>query len=198
VPMGVWTVGIQAWVIQDGNYDEFLVGRRYEFEVEALPLLVEESAIAEVPRVRHVEDGRHEFSGAVLKFLGHGAWVIDFGVYCYGKGPLPEGLQIGDTLAGEVSFFLASPSVYEEAFGTQAPFRTYSWRVDEIHLDTTPWVDEGGVLRRPTNAGYVGVQATNALADDPTAFYLLDCTLLARRGPGVARYRSPAPEHPAP
>jgi hypothetical protein len=183
MPMGLWAVGIQAWVIQDGNYDEFLVGRRYNFEVEALPLTVEQSNVAAVPRVRHVEDGRHEFSGAVLKFLGHGAWVIDFGVYCYGKAPLPEGLRIGDTLAGEVSFFLASPAVYEEAFQTEGPFRTYSWRVEGIRLETMPWVEEGVVRRRdPTKAGYLGVQATNAMAGDPTAFYLLDCTLLGRRG----------------
>jgi hypothetical protein len=181
--MGVWTVGIEAWVIQDGNYEEFLVGRRYDFQVEALPLSVNRSEVAEVPRLRHVEHERHEFSGAVLKFHGHGAWVIDFGIYCYGKTPLPEGLRIGDTLAGEVSFFLASPTVYEQAFETEAPFRTYSWRVEVIHLDTTPWVEEGVVRRRDlANAGYVGVQATNALADDPTAFYLLDCTLLGRRG----------------
>jgi hypothetical protein len=181
--MGVWTLGIQAWVIQDGNYGEFVVGRRYDFEVEGLPVTVEQSEVAKVPQIRHVEDGRHEFSGAVLRFLGHGAWVIDFGVHCYGKAPLPEGLRIGDALAGEVSFFLSSPAVYDQAFETKAPFRTYSWRVEGIRLETTPWVEEGGVRRRDlTEPGYVAVQATNALADDPTAFYLLDCTLLGRRG----------------
>jgi hypothetical protein len=182
VPM-VWTVGIQAWVIQDGNYDEFLVGRRYDFQVEGLPLMVEQSEVGEVPQVRHVERGRHEFSGAVLKFLGHGAWVIDFGVYCYGDAPLPKGLRIGDALAGAVSFFLSSPAVYEQAFESEAPFRTYSWRVEGIRRETAPLVEEGRVRRRDlAKAGYVGVQATNALADDPAAFYLLDCTLLGRRG----------------
>jgi hypothetical protein len=145
---------------------------RSYFQVEALPLSVNRSELAEIPRVRHVEHQRHEFSGAVLKFHGHGAWVIDFGIYCYGKTPLPEGLRIGETLAGEVHFFLASPAVYEQAFATEAPFRTYLWRVEEIHLDTTPSVEEGVVRRRDlANAGYVGVQATNALADEPTRLH---------------------------
>jgi hypothetical protein len=180
--VNAWSLGIQAWVIQDGKYEDFVVRRRYEFQVEAFPHSVERGEVAKVPSVRPGEQGRHGFSGAVLKFVGHGAWVIDFGAYCYGKAVLPQGLRVGDALAGEVSFFVGYPAVYEEAFDAEAPLRTYSWRLERIRLETTPSIDEAGGLPRDTKVTYADLPATNGWADEPTALYLLDCTLLGRVG----------------
>jgi hypothetical protein len=36
--------------IQDGNHEEFVVGRRYDFQVEAFPHSLEQSEFSAVPR----------------------------------------------------------------------------------------------------------------------------------------------------
>jgi hypothetical protein len=185
--MSVWTLGIDAWVIQDGNYKDFVLGQRCNFAVEAYPHAVERRGSAGKPQAHQLEYGHYEFSGASLNFLGHGGWVIDFGLVCYGQAPLPEGLDAGDVLAGVVAFYLPHPAVYEQRFVDEAPSQIYSWRVERIRLATTPWVEvaPGSVGRRrdETKIGYVDVEATDAwIDDDGSANYLLDCRLLGERG----------------
>jgi hypothetical protein len=189
--VSLWTLGTQAWVIQDGNYEDFALGQRYSSAVTAFPHPVEGSSSAGAPQTRPLEDGRYAFSCAILKFAGYGAWVIDFGIHCYGKAALPEGAQVGDVLAGEVRFFLPYPAVYQEGFDSAASHSTYSWQVERIRVETTPWlVGEDGVHRRDSNKiGYVDVESTNAETDEGgSADYLFDCKLL---DDGKSEHRKP-------
>jgi hypothetical protein len=79
-------IGLSAWIIQDGNYKEFEVGREYRFALEFYPheIVVDGDRHSE-PRLSLISNAIYEAWGAVL-FCSDSAWVVDFGVPAYQEG----------------------------------------------------------------------------------------------------------------
>jgi hypothetical protein len=126
------------------------------------------------------EGARYDLRGQVL-FVLEEAWVVDVGIACYGNRHLPPNLSAGDMVAGTAYLGIEGPAVYDEAFFRAAPPLRYSWRIEGIKLETTPWVEVAprSLVRDETRVGYVDIERTNATEDDGgRGHYLLDCALL--------------------
>jgi hypothetical protein len=67
-------VGLAAWIIQDGNYGDFEVGRAYRFALEFYPHKVTiASRASAAPRLSRVSGGLHEARGT-FAFCSDRAW----------------------------------------------------------------------------------------------------------------------------
>ena len=185
--MDRWTIGVEAWVIQDGNYPDFEAGQEAVFGIELYPDELERADPAD-PSAAVVEGSRYALRGR-LSFVRDDAWVVDVGISCYCNRPLPAGVGAGDGVAGEAYLAIEGPAVYDEAFFRSAPPLRYSWRIERIRLETTPWVEVGprSFARDESRVGYRDVDRTDACDDDDGhASYLFDCLLVGgpSRRPG--------------
>jgi hypothetical protein len=72
------SIGLSAWIIQDGNYGDFSVGQRARFALEFHPHAMERTQRTE-PFLHHLGGGRHRARGRVV-FASKEAWVLDCGV----------------------------------------------------------------------------------------------------------------------
>jgi hypothetical protein len=174
-----WTIGLDSWIIQDGNYPDFEVGGQDVFGVEAFPDELRRVDV-QSPSAIVMEGSRYALSGRVSYVHGE-AWVIDVGISCYGNRKLPAGAAAGDGVTGEAYLGIEGPGVFDEAFFRSAPPFRYSWRIDRIQLETTPWVEVGprSLARDESRVGYRDVARTNAWEDDDgRAHYLLECAVV--------------------
>src|SRR5690242_7534975 len=90
-----WSVGLAAWVIQDGNYDDFSVGDRAEFAVEFYAPEEPKSATDQLLRAEHFGEGQYEVIARVAHVDERG-WVLDFGIKAYRNAAPPRGVCTGD------------------------------------------------------------------------------------------------------
>ena len=183
-------IGLDSWIVQDGNYPDFEVGGRDAFGVEAFPDDLRRADV-QAPSAVTVEGSRYALSGRV-SFVHAEAWVIDVGISCYGNRGLPAGVAAGDGIAGEAYLGIEGPGVYDEAFFRNAPPLRYSWRIDRIRLETTPWVEVGPqtLARDKSRVGYRDVERTNAWEDDEgRAHYLLECVVVGGTPRSLSRPR---------
>lgn len=71
-------VGINAWVIQDGNYGDFSHGEQHRFAIEFYGPELTASA-ERVKRCHHIGEGNYAIAGEVI-FLTPTVWVLDIGI----------------------------------------------------------------------------------------------------------------------
>jgi hypothetical protein len=93
-----WSLGLSAWIIQDGNYGDIgrgdLLEAAVEFHFEGAPT----PGHGDAPQARHLADSvsRH-LADAVYDVVGRvlvvesDVWAIDIGIGAFCKGPLPGG-----------------------------------------------------------------------------------------------------------
>jgi hypothetical protein len=178
-------VGLEAWVIQDGNYGEFEAGCDYRFalEIYAAELAPLTEAPAELS-LRYIARDHHEAEGEVI-YCSDEAWVVDFGVPAYDEGPPPPWASVGIFVRGHVSLGVA-PFLYRERLKEEAdmPDLLRNWQLRGIQLETTPWLEKkdpvGGTLiyRDATRESFRPVEKTDAWNDDNGhGDYLLECEL---------------------
>ena len=127
------------------------------------------------------EGAHHDLCGRIL-FVLEEAWVVDVGIAVYGNRLLPPNVAAGDMVAGDAYLGIESPAVYDDAFFRAAPPLRYSWRIEGVRLETTPWIEVSprSFIRDESRVGYVDVEQTNATERDDGhgRHYLLDCALL--------------------
>jgi hypothetical protein len=178
-------VGLSAWIIQDGNYKEFEVGREYRFALEFYPdeIVVDPDQHSE-PRLSLVGNAIHEARGTVL-FRSDSAWAVDFGVPAYQEAKPPAWAKIGTSIRGRI-YVRVDPFFYFESlkFEDGMPNLFRQWFVRRILLETTPWrtaTDAEGrkvLSRDATRESFVDVPATDAWNHDGGhGHYLLECEL---------------------
>lgn len=168
-----WLVGLDSWIVQDGNYPDFITGQRTDFAVE----FASRGGL-------QVLDGAHEVS---VKWL-HGsnyevtaqivhdkpnAQVLDFGILAYHfigiEDPMHEP-RTGAWVTGRVNlgvdpFFYFRQLALEPAF----PALIYTWTVQEILLR------QDGEEPLPT---FTRIEKTDAWGDGSgLASYLLRCRM---------------------
>ena len=178
-----WLIGIDSWVIQDGNYPDLLTGQRADFALEfasrrGLTVLDEASG----PRVEWVADSRYDVTAQVVHDEPN-ARVLDFGLRAYrfiGIEDPEHRSRVGAWVTGEIDlavdpFFYKDELANEDGF----PVLSYSWIVQEV-------------LERSDERGPVPIVKTDAWGDVSTSpSYLLRCV---SAGPGPAgRPRRPGP-----
>jgi len=174
-----WMIGIDSWVIQDGNYPDFVTGQRADFAVEfASRGGLRRLDGAHEASVRWVEDSDYEVTAQIVHDKPN-AQVLDFGLRVYHfigiEDPAHES-HVGAWVTGVVNvavdpFFYRDELAREDGF----PPLLYGWTVQEVLQRTA---DEP--------SGLVRVDRTDAWADGvPSPSYVLRC----RREPGPPKSR---------
>jgi len=176
-------VGMDSWIIQDGNYPDFRAGQEATFALEFVPTL-QPTADRVQPRLQHREGGVHSARGRVV-FADPAAWVCDFGVLAYRSDNRPTWANVGTSVAGEIYLGIDPFDYFERLHQVPGmPALNYRFSIARIWLETTPWVqqtDRDGRQFRHRKDGpptFREIAATDAWKDDDTlAHYLLECEL---------------------
>ncbi len=177
-------IGLSAWIIQDGNYPEFEVGREYRFALEVGPEGLIRGA-GPLKSLTRLSEAQYAFDAEVL-IHEPGLTVLDVGLLCYHDGPLAKGLQAGDFIAGDL-YLGVDPFFWAETHSRRpdVPDLYHRWRVSGILLETTPWRDEVDASGRAYKARIEGprsfspIERTQAWEDDGgNAHYILRCERL--------------------
>jgi len=66
--MTTWNIGLDSWIIQDGNYPDFTAGDERRFALEFAPKKVSLDSSKHV-HTEHISGARYRFAGEVL-FVG--------------------------------------------------------------------------------------------------------------------------------
>jgi hypothetical protein len=188
--MSTWNIGMDSWIIQDGNYPDFATGDECRFALEFSPKRLSRSVSKQV-RAEHLAGGRHTFVGDVV-FISDEAWVIDFGLRAYTEGHAPRSIELGMRVEGELYLGL-DPFTYKDALChlRGMPPLSHGFRIEGILLETTPWI--AGYIgatrtlnRDESKESFVPVSKTDAwLDDDKNAHYVLQCMLLSSKPPNT-------------
>jgi hypothetical protein len=177
-------IGIDSWIIQDGNYREFSVGQEAQFALEFYPRSLKPSA-CESPAAIHLRASRYRICGQVI-YRTDAVWVLDMGFLAYQEGQPPGYAAEGSWVEGEI-YLGIDPFMYVERLKNMSdmPQLTYGFRVERIFLETTPWLTESNDSGRPTmtrdeqKESYREVARTDAWSDDNGhAHYVLECVLM--------------------
>jgi hypothetical protein len=173
-------VGVSSWIIQDGNYEDFIAGRRYRFALEfyAEQGLRPAKAGATIQLAQR-EAEQYHLTGRVA-FLAPNVWVIDAGIQLFREDQAPK-VRIGDVVHGSVHIGI-DPFFYMEYLKDTPgiPNLFYEFEVTGVLLETTPWVTSSGVTQRQAGSRtFRRVDRTDAESDDGgNAHYILESRIV--------------------
>jgi hypothetical protein len=175
------SVGVEGWIIQDGNYGDFTVGQKAQFALEFYPHSLK-SSDRKCPAATNLKGSLYQVCGQVV-YCRNNVWVLDAGFLAYQESQPPAFVTEGAWVEGEI-YLGIDPFMYFEGLKNQSgmPSLTYSFRIGQIFLETTPWLtkaDESGgtmMMRDQQNESFREVRETNAWNDDDgNAHYVLKC-----------------------
>ncbi len=179
-------IGLSSWIIQDGNYPDFEVGRDYEFALEFGLSEVCTATSSKSNSLRHIEGSEYDFNGKLV-FVREDVAVLDVGVLCFKERPHKKIGEEGQSLSGQI-YLGVDPFFYKESLCDipDIPALSYSWTLEEILFETTPWrmtLQDGRRFyerRDDVPRTYRALRKTDARNDDSgAAHYVLVC---ARKG----------------
>lgn len=183
--MSIIHVGVDSWIIQDGNYPDFEAGGAYRFALEFYPLEIKaDDEVASGYEQCLAGGAEHRIAARVLRAT-QSWWVIDVGVPMYQDATPPPWVRPGMTISGRISVGI-DPFFYTEGLKDEPtmPDLLRSWTLRSIALETTPWEEAvmptGGKLRtrKEGDRSFVLVPRTDAWQDDGGhAHYVLECEL---------------------
>ncbi len=188
-----WVFGIDGWILEDGEYDDFECGQLRDFGIElsvhgfAVELAQTRAESARTATHLSAVNGArsvYDFMGEPI-FVGEDAWLIDVGiVVCVSTFQLSAGGEVGDWLGGRGYFGLDSGFHHR---GGRSPQHRYTWRIDRIERDMTPWLGTGPrtFTRDTASRSYSEVERTDAWEHQLTPEgndYFLHCALVAASG----------------
>lgn len=149
-PLDEWWIGLDGWILQDGNYTDFVTGEHRQFAVEfGYRHDRRLRPVSEPPGHRVVHSGRscaYEVTGQLIRSSAgpHAdGFVLDLGVLAaYSTWMVLDDLEpptAGEWLTGEVHLGV-DPFMYMDEVGQRAgmPALIHTWTIDEIQLDLTP------------------------------------------------------------
>lgn len=179
--------GIDAWVIEDGNYSDFEVGQEIQFALAFYPLSLKPSDSSS-RSVAHMGGNRYKICAQVV-FKRENLWVIDMGFLAYTGSHQFASIKEHDWIEGD-GYIGVDEFDYREARhkDPSIPDITYSFKIEQIFLDTTPWVarrDQSGrtvMCRSEQQQSFREVAETDAWNDDDgNASYVLKCVYTETR-----------------
>lgn len=146
-----WRIGLDSWVLQDGNYTDVVVGQTREFALEF--------GYHRADRLRECEErppsisgssegGWYDVTATVVRAAtepGRDATVLDFGdVAAYTTWMITAEMtppRVGSTLEGRVTLMVDHFAYMDELNRLPGmPPLVRTWTVEEIHRDLTPQV----------------------------------------------------------
>jgi hypothetical protein len=177
-------IGLESWIIQDGNYADFEVGQVRAFALEFYapePLKI-------ISDGRAAEPSLINKTGAHFSIIGksiHAAsdwWVVDFGILAYTSYPPKTQHKTGTLFEGSVYLGIDHFDYFERlSLSENAPALIFDWKVERIQMQTAPFIElsDRMLIRDPEKIGWRDVSQTNAWEDDKmSAQYILHCTRL--------------------
>jgi hypothetical protein len=177
-----WSLGLAAWIVQDGNYGDFTRGQHIEVAAEFAFQQQPSSGVERGCAAQLYDGSTYDLAGKVV-IATRDAWVLDVGgllVYQRRRPPV-AGIGVGDIVSGR-AYLGVDPSFYFESLAQQPeiPPMIYTWNVTQVLRQMAPFVEQGGILRRdPEKLGWQDVPATDAWKDDAgNAEYVLRCEVL--------------------
>jgi hypothetical protein len=182
-----WCIGLSAWMIQDGNYPDLVVGQTAEFAVEFYqPPDAEITPSSDVISVTYLRDCTYDVVADLVVQTSKLA-VLNIGILAYCENRSDSRFDRNmDRIRTRVHLGL-DPFFYFESLAKieGVPSLVYSWRIDAILRQTAPFIetplDPGGkmLVRDQTKLRYEETQQTKAWTDDGGhAEYVLRCELL--------------------
>jgi hypothetical protein len=191
LPASTWNISLAAWIIQDGNYPDFVVGETVEFAVEYYqpPGAVTEVCESDVSATLLADSSYTLVAEKILET--DEITVADIGmlVYQHGKAEPPT-FERGSRVRTQLDLGV-DPFYYFEGYSNsqEVPALIYTWRVTSILQQTAPWIEtvtESGPFagrkirtRDISQHGYKEILKTDAWQDDGgDAAYILRCDLL--------------------
>jgi hypothetical protein len=194
-----WWIGLAGWVLQDGNYPDVVTGDRRRFALEfgydhhKRLRLIPDAAPTGSFTGRGVD---YDIVGSVYRELRHSgedAMVLDFGLLAHTQNIVLDDLEppkAGMWLAGEISLHVDHFAYMGHLAQLPGmPPMIYTWTIEEIQLDTTPFIeveygdrlyglapDEGTTsVPDPSRESWRTIDQTRTWQDDGS--YRLRCTL---------------------
>jgi hypothetical protein len=190
-PRRIWNIGLSAWIIQDGNYSDFMAGQTVEFAVEFhRDSSTDIGTSGEETSANCTSDATYDVVGECV-LQSDDLTVLDIGilVYCE-RDSSPILYQKGRRFRASL-YLGVDPFFYFERLAQfpDVPALVYSWRIESIFRQTAPFIesidDSGGIhgrkilVRDETKSAWEQVSKTDAWTDDGGhAEYLLHCELL--------------------
>jgi hypothetical protein len=177
-------IGLSSWIIQDGNYPDFAVGDVAKFALEFYAPHLQRTAYRE-PALTPSHPAHYRMS-ACVRYSHSEACVLDFGCLAYREEPISDIASVGDWVSGDV-YVGIDPFFYMESLHALPgiPELRYDWRIEEILLETTPWIstrDSSGREVRTRNESlhsFRSITQTDAWRDDGGhAHYVFRCLRL--------------------
>jgi hypothetical protein len=163
-------IGLDSWIIADGNYDDFSVGEVRSFALEycnAEPLKqIEVGDCSMAP----LGDGHYQVN-ARTTFVDDRWAVIDAGILAYRE--LHGSSQPPRQFAGDI-WLGVDPFPYFErlALRSSAPPLIHDWRIHRIAVETAPRILSGGMwIFDPAKLHRSDVQTTRGTGED----FVLHC-----------------------
>ena len=178
----IWNVGINSWIIQDGNYSDFTVNEHREFAIEFRPLNLSTSKEKTI-YAKHINDSTYDICGKVL-YQEKGFLVIDIGIKVFWE--TDSKFKTKDFVKGQI-FLGIDPFFYFEYGNKNAgiPELIYQWEIIGIKIETSPWIekiDENGTKFKERDEFKMQkrpIYKTDAWKDDDgSADYILECLLM--------------------
>jgi len=188
----IWNFSLDSWIIQDGNYTDFVTGQTAEFAVEfwldetEAPLLSDSKSLS----VKSVGGCNYEVISRIT-FSSPEITVLDCGLLVFSEN-LPH--ELARLSKGKIRARLGlgiDPFFYFESLNqvSGVPPLIYSWCIKSILIETAPFIETvGGIghlagrkvmIRDPSKLGWKEIDKTDAANDDDGhASYLLQCELL--------------------
>jgi hypothetical protein len=176
------SVGMDSWIIQDGNYGDFKVGELRAFALELYTERLEDAAPP--ASMKPIGDNTYDIVGQVVHVTG-GWWVLDAGVAMFCQQAPPSFVKNGAWLGGAIQISV-DPFSYFERLAEQdgAPALIYDWAIEAIDMQTAPLIEVKPRLtaRDPSLLPWRAISETFAWGDDErNATYLLRCRRLASK-----------------
>lgn len=178
--MDTWSIGLDAWVVQDGNYGDFQSGQTAELAVEFFAPQPLDKTEDRTRSANRREGAFYEVTAQVTTVLDH-AWVIDCGIGIYQDTQPPAGVEVGDWLQGVVRLGVDPFFYFERLHAIDSmPALIYTWRINTIARQGAPSSEDGRRRdRADADGAWTPVEKTDARHDhEGHASYVLDCVLL--------------------
>jgi hypothetical protein len=179
-----WEIGLDAWIIQDGNYGDFATGQVVEFALEFYSKDYRQTE----PRAKSCAKlgaAKYSVVGEVI-YLNDEAWILDFGMCAFQESKPPIQASVGGFIAAEI-YLGIDPFFYFERLHTspKIPPLICTWKINSIWRQTTPLVElhepsnRKAFVRDKNKLAYSVIPKTDAWKDDGGhGEYFLTCELL--------------------
>lgn len=179
-------VGLSSWVIQDGNYSDFVKDDKAEFALEIYSQNIEKTD-SHKTYCEHIEDTEYKIEGRVV-FIDNEFLVIDVGILIYWQNDKSK-FKVNDYISGNVFIGIDPFFYFESGYKNKGiPALIYTWRIKEIRIETAPFIenkDETGciiLVRDKGKSNKININKTDAWKDDNGhGDYTLVCELLEEK-----------------